>query len=119
MTNVIKIVLQFLNRVLFAFAIRVIYLCPSRDPRFDQMPEMIKRNFLLIAFDDLIPLRPRPDQTHIAPEHIPKLWQFIQPQLTQSAADPRDSRIALARVNIIQGWVAARNHRAEFMDRED
>src|SRR5437588_8918075 len=119
MTNVIKVVLQLLDRVLFTFAIRIIYLCPSRDPRVDQMPEMIKRNFLLIALDDLIPLRARPDQTHIAPEHIPKLWQFIQPQLAQPAADSRDSRIAIARINVIQVRVAARNHRAEFMERED
>src|ERR1700747_3513898 len=119
MTNIIKIVLQFLDRIRVAFAVGIIHLRPAGDSRFHQMPEMIKGNFLLVALDTFIPFRAWPDQTHISLKHVPKLGQLIQPQLTQPSANPRDSWIALARINVVEVWAIARNHRAKFMDGED
>src|SRR3989454_4515935 len=73
MSNVIKIVLQFFDRILIALAVGIIHLRPASDPRFHQVPEMIEWDLLFIAFRAFCPLRARSDQTHLPTEHIPKL----------------------------------------------
>src|SRR5207249_8956786 len=62
------IVLKFLDCVFIAFAVRIIHLRPAGDPRFHQVPEMIKRNYLFVAFGAPGPLRARTDQAHVALE---------------------------------------------------
>ena len=71
MPDVIEIVGQLLHRVFFALAIGIIYLRPSRDPWFNQMPEMIERNFVPVTFRAFHPFRSRPDQAQLAVKHIP------------------------------------------------
>src|SRR2546426_1010847 len=100
MSYVIEIVLKLLDRVFFAVAVGIVDLCPTRDPRLHQMPEMIKRNLLFVALHTLEPLRAWPDQAHVAFEHIPKLRQFVQAELAQQAAEASYPRIVLTRVNI-------------------
>src|SRR6266480_539625 len=99
MTNVIKVVFQLLDRIFVAFAIGIIHLGPAGDPRLDEVPEVIKRNFFLVALGTLCPLRAWPNQAHVAPEHIPKLRQLVEPEFSQPAAQLRYSRVSLARVN--------------------
>src|SRR5690349_5256358 len=61
MSYIIKVVLQLLYRVFFALAVRIIDLCPTGNPRLDQMPKMVKRNLFLITFSDFNPFRPWAD----------------------------------------------------------
>src|SRR5437899_12745254 len=82
MPDIIQVVFQFLDRVLVALAVRIIYLRPPGDPRFDQVPKMIKRDGLLITFGALAPLRTRTNQADVAFEGIPKLRQLIKTQFT-------------------------------------
>src|ERR1700704_6520452 len=100
MPDVIEIVFQFLDRVLFALAVGIVYLRPTSDPRLYQVPKMVKRNFLLITLRAFDPFRARPDQAHVAFEHIPELRQFIESKFAQPSPDARDARIAFARINI-------------------
>ena len=63
---IIEIELEFLDRVLVAFPVRIIDLRPARDPRFHQMPKMIERDLFFVALGTLDPFCARTDQTHVA-----------------------------------------------------
>src|ERR1051326_8998978 len=114
MPDVIEVVLQFLHCVLVAFAVRIIDLRPASDARFDQMPEMIKRDGLLIAFGALAPLRPRPNQANVAPEGIPKLRQLIEAKLPQPSAHRSHAMIVFACVNVIVWFFGPSVHCTEL-----
>ena len=73
MPDIIQIVGQLLHRIPFAFAIGIIYLCPSRNARLHQVPEMIERNLLPVTLRAFHPFRPRPDQAQLAVKHVPQL----------------------------------------------
>src|SRR5713101_8468621 len=98
MADVVEIVLKLLDRVFIALAVRIIHLRPSGNPRFYQVPEMVKRNLFLILFGAPDPLRAWTDQTHVALEDIPKLRQLIEPQFPQPAPSTRHARITFTRV---------------------
>src|SRR5438552_17423736 len=100
MANIIKIVLELFHCVLVALTVRVIYLRPTRDSRFHQVPEMIERNFFLITLGTFYPLRSRTDQAHLAAKHVPKLRQFIQAQLSEPESQSQQTPIVAARINI-------------------
>src|SRR6059058_3685168 len=96
MPDVIEIVFELLDCVPIALAVRIIDLSPASDPRFHQVPEMIKRNRFLISFDAPDPLRAWTDQAHVALEDIPKLGQLVEPQFAQPAPEASDPRVAFA-----------------------
>src|SRR6266566_5318127 len=100
MADVVEIILELLDRVFIALPIRIIHLRPAGDPRFHQVPKMIKRNGLLIAFGALGPFRAWTDQAHVTLEDIPKLGQLIEPQSPQPEPSMRYARIILSRVEI-------------------
>src|SRR5207244_1204973 len=98
MADIVEIVLKLLEHVLVALAVRIIHLRPAGDPRFHQVPEMIKRNLFLISFDAPDPLRAWTDQAHVTLEDIPNLRQLVEPHFPQPAPDTRYTRIIFARV---------------------
>src|ERR1043166_5040950 len=112
MPDVIKVVLQLLHRVGFAVAIGIIHLRPAADSRFHQMTEMIKRDLLFVTLRTARPFRPRPDQTHLAPENVPELRQFIQTQSANPTTNAQKTRIATARVNLL-GFFRSEEHTSE------
>jgi len=119
MADVVEVVLKLLDCVLVALAIRIIHLRPAGDPRFHQLPEMIKWNLFLIPFGALDPLRARADQAHVALEDIPKLRQLIEPQFPQRSSGMRYAGIILPRVKIGRLLVqVAHEHRAELVCRK-
>src|SRR6266481_5419022 len=100
MADVIEVVLKLLDRVLIARAVRIIHLRPSGDPRFHQVPEMIKRNYLFVAFGALSPFRAWADQAHVTLEDIPKLGHLIEAPSPQPVPSARYARIILPRIEI-------------------
>src|SRR5438094_1163632 len=120
MPDVVEIVLKFLDRVFITLAIRIIHLRPSGDPRFHQVPEMIKRNYLLVTFGALSPFRAWADQAHVTLEDIPKLGHLIESQSPQPAPGTGYARIIVARVEIGRLLVqVTHEHRAELVCRKD
>src|SRR6266487_7134654 len=119
MPDVVEIILELLDRVFIALPIRIIHLRPSGDPRFHQVPKMIKRNYLLVAFCALSPFRAWADQAHVTLEDIPELGHLIEPQSPQPTADTRHARITFARVEIgrllSRLILVAHEHRAELI----
>src|SRR5207245_3254443 len=100
MPDVVEIVLQLLDCVLIALAVRVIHLRPPGDPRFHQMPEMIRRYLFLISLGAPDPFRAWTNQAHVALKDIPKLRQLIEPQFPQPAPSTRHAQITFACVEI-------------------
>src|SRR4030095_1046882 len=100
MPDIIEIVFELFDGVPVALSVRIIDLSPAGDPRFYQVPEMIKRDRPLIAFGAFVPSRAWADQAHVALEDVPKLWKLVEPQFAQPTPAARDPRIALPRVNI-------------------
>src|SRR4030095_4993707 len=118
MADVVQIIFQFLDRVLVAFAVRIIYLRPSGDPRLHQVPKMVKRDGLLIALGALAPLGARTNQADVAFEGVPKLRQLIQAKFPQPPPYRGDAMIAFSGVNILHRTIRALPHRAEFKKNE-
>src|SRR6266536_2682560 len=114
MPDIIQVVFQFLDRVLVALAVGIIYLRPPGDPRFDQVPKMIKRDGLLITFGALAPLRTRTNQADVAFEGIPKLRQLIKPKFPQPTPHGRYTTIAFSRVDVFARLIRSLTHRAEL-----
>src|SRR5262249_28991220 len=113
------VVLELLHRVLVALAVGIVYLRPTGDARFDQVPEMIKRDRLLIAFSALAPFRARTNQADVAFERVPKLRQLIQSKFPQPTSHRRNATIAFARVNaFFLSLVRLAVHRSEFEKNE-
>src|SRR5215475_11985554 len=114
MPDIVKIVFQLFYSILVALAVRIIDLGPSGDPWFHQVPKVIERDALLIAFGTLAPLRPRTNQADVAFKSTPKLRQFIEPKFPQPSPYTCHSGISFTRVNIFVGSIPATAHRPEF-----
>src|SRR6266699_1158592 len=114
MADVIEIVLKLLDRVLVALAVRIIHLSPPGDPRFNQVPEMIKWNRLLIALGTLGPFCAWANQTKIAFKDVPKLRQLIEVKFPQPTSNTCNAGIVFTRVNVFILFAATQTHGAEF-----
>src|SRR5437868_1048027 len=81
------------------------------------MTELVRTNFRFKKVDEIWPLRPRPDEAHIAAQNIEHLRDFIEPSFTYKCAYSGNSGISLLRPNgtIFLGVLT---HRAEFEQRE-
>ena len=84
MTHVIQVVLNtFIDgRV----ASPAIHLSPSSDPDFQKMASIVAPHGLHEALNKQGPLRPWPDHTHVSPEHVEELRQFVEAGAPQDAA---------------------------------
>src|SRR6266496_4532479 len=114
MADVIEIVLELLDRVLIALAVRIIHLGPPSDPRFNQVPKMIKRNRLLITFSTLGPFSAWADQTKIPFKDVPKLWELIEAKFPQPTSNRCNTGIIFTRVNVFILFAGTQTHGAEF-----
>src|SRR5882724_8428503 len=123
MPDVVEIVLKLLHRVFITRAVRIIHLRPSGDPRFHQVPEMIKRNYLFVAFGALSPFRAWADQAHVTLEDIPKMGHLIEPQSPQPVPSARYARIILPRIELgrlnRRLFRIAHKHRPELICRKN
>ena len=78
LSDVVKIVLEFLQTVRHAGAEQwTVDLGEAGETRLDQMAHLVKRHFFFKCLNKLRSFRTRADEAHIAPEHIPKLGQFV------------------------------------------
>src|SRR2546430_8236557 len=114
MPDIIQVVFQFLDRVLVALAVGIIYLRPPGDPRFDQVSKMIKRDGLLIAFGALAPLRTWTNQADVPFQRVPKLRQLIESKFPQPTPDRSNAAIAFSRVDVFARLIRSLTHRAEL-----
>src|SRR6266581_3262098 len=76
--DVEEVVLQFLQCVFDACAVRVAHLCPSGQTRPHNTPLSIERNLASQLRDELRSFGARSHETHVALQHVPELWQFIE-----------------------------------------
>src|SRR6185503_7430528 len=81
--DVEQVVLQFLQRVFDAGAVRIPDLCPAGESRPHDVPLTIERDLAGQLRDKLRSLRPWPDQTHVTFEHVPQLRQFVEAAASQ------------------------------------
>src|SRR6266550_2659878 len=114
MADVVEIVLELLDRVLVALAVRIIHLSPPGDSRFNQVPKMIKWNRLLIALGALGPFGAWTNQTKIAFKDVPKLRQLIKVKFPQPMSNTCNTGIVFTRVNVFILFAGTQTHGAEF-----
>src|SRR5580765_2544314 len=93
MLDVVQIVLQLLDRILFAVAVTVTDLRPPRDPWFDGVTQIVIRNILFQSFDEKRPLRPWPYKAHFTLEDVDHLRDLIDPDFSDNGTDARNPRI--------------------------
>src|SRR5690348_6135199 len=82
------------------------------------MPEMIKRDRLLVALGAFAPLGSRTNQANVPLQRVPQLRQFIETKLSQPAAHTCHSAIALARIHVIVYLIPAQAHCPKFHKNE-
>src|SRR5256714_8331448 len=61
-------------------------------------------------------MRARTDDTHLAAQHIPELWNFIDAELPEKSPEWENAIVAAAR--LVRDLFAARPHRAKFENGE-
>jgi hypothetical protein len=59
------------------------------------MPQMVVRNLYTEHVYELGPFRTRTNQTHVSPQHIPQLWNFIHARKTEKLSNPRNTWIII------------------------
>src|SRR5579859_4477624 len=68
-------------------AAQAVDLGPAGDPGFDPVAVLVAGYLAHEALDELGPLRPRPDQAHVAAEHVQQLGELVQGGVAQEAPD--------------------------------
>src|SRR5262245_18312420 len=63
-------------------------LGPSVDACLDLVAQHVLRDAMLELFDEERPLRPRPDDRHVALQHVPELRPLVEVVTSQERADP-------------------------------
>src|SRR5207237_7949457 len=71
------------------------HLGPSRNAGLDAVPRLVVGDGLAEFLDKHRAFRSRTDQAHIAPKHVEKLGQFVQPGLAQKTPQPRPAWVVL------------------------
>ena len=67
---------------------------------------------------ELGPLGPRSDQTHLSSQHVPELWQLVEPAAAEKTADAIDAVVVLAAPDGARRRLGVLAHRAEFVNGE-
>ena len=114
---IVEIVGELLESVFQIRPVGIIHLSPTRDPRADQMTEVVVGDLLIILLHQFDPLCPRSDHAHVSPQHIPKLGQLIQACLPEKTSDACHPAITLSCVAL--ALVAADLHCAELEEGEE
>ena len=87
-------------------------------PGLDLVPQHVLRDAVLELLDEIGTLRPRPDDRHVAAQHVPELRQLVEIEAPQPAPDRRAARVvrrAPRRAGFVLGALV---HRAELVDLE-
>ena len=94
-------------------------LRPAGEAGLHLVAQHVLRNLVLELLDEVRPLGPRPDDRHVAAQHVPELRQLVEVRAAQEAcrAASRADRRSLRphRPGLALGVVV---HRAELDDRE-
>ena len=101
-------------RVVFAVDLRV-----AGQAALDAQAEGKLRYFLRIRLHVLDALGPRPDQRHVALEHVQNLRQLVDAQLADDPPDARDARIARAARDHVPALLRIDDHAPKLDDLED
>ena len=83
------------------------------------MAELVVRDFSGEPFDKFGSLRPRAYKFHVAPEHIPQLWNLIPTGEAQEFAYSCNARIIVTGPSGTAVGFCIGTHRAEFITIED
>src|SRR5215510_7162249 len=84
--DVIEIKAELLCGVLDRRGIGVPHLRPAGDAGLDAVPHAVERDALREICDKARSLWTRPDEAHLAPEHIPQLRQLVDPRAANETA---------------------------------
>src|SRR5258707_1102198 len=95
--DVEKIVLKLRFGLLDAAAVLILHLGPAGNPRTNGIAQGIKGRLTLEHPAEDGTLRTRPHKTHLATQHVHRLWEFVQAQFADDAADPGDALVAVCR----------------------
>src|SRR5712691_6763026 len=68
------------------------YLRPAGDARLHVEPPCLPRR---VALDLIAQRRARPDDAHLATDHVPELWELVERKPAENPARTRDARVAL------------------------
>src|SRR5262249_14982242 len=117
--DVIKIVLQFLNRIFHRRGVTVIDLRPPGQTRLDQMPLGVELNLLAQLLDEERAFGARADETHLAAQNIDELWDLVNAGFADESADAGDARVATLRPLRLAVFFGVLPHRAGLDDLED
>src|SRR3989344_8743818 len=95
--DVVKVKLQLLFGVLNRGAIGVTYLGPPGNTGFHRVTRRVISYPRRQIFDEIRPLWPRPDETHVALENVENLRQLVYPQDSYNLPHSGDSLILFFR----------------------
>ena len=110
--------MQFFLRVLNGRAVRVSHLCPSGHAGLDAVAQGVERDFLRQLIDKERALRPRPDQAHVAAQHIQQLGQFVNAQAPNDLPYACHAVIVCARPTRFAVFFGISPHAAELGNAE-
>ncbi len=85
-------------------------------PRAGRKDALVQR---AVAFDHHDEVGPRPDEAHVAEQHVEQLRQLVEAGGAQPAAGRRDARVALFEVEAVAHRDGVGDHGAELEDAKD
>src|SRR6266446_6774237 len=117
MFDVEEIVLKLRFCLFDATAVLILHLGPAGNSRANRIAQGVKWSFSLEHPAEYCALGTGPDKTHLPPQHIHSLREFVQAQFANDAAHPGDALIAICRPlrTILLGVVI---HGAKLQDLE-
>lgn len=102
--------------VISRFTTETAHLGKAGDARLDECADVIvlhQPRKLIVVLDQV---RARADDAHVAAENIPKLWYFIDAELTKPSAEWINPFVLIPRLT--RGLIVIRSHGAKFVDDE-
>jgi hypothetical protein len=75
---------------------KTVHLRPSCDPRFYRMASVVMRDLVLKAPDQFRAFGPRPNEAHLALEHIPELRYLVDIPLPHKRTDSKPACVVFS-----------------------
>src|SRR5262245_7630034 len=114
--DVVEVVLDaLLDRGVAAPAVD---LRPARHPALHSVAEHVLGDALLELLHEGGPLRPRPDEAHVAQQYVDELGELVEVVLAQEGADWRAARVVGGGEDGAGVLLGVVHHRAELVDLE-
>src|SRR6186713_3058153 len=89
-------------------------LRPAGDAGLDLVAQHVLRDAVLELLDEEGALGPRPDDRHVALEHVPELRQLVEVEAAQPAAHRRRPRVVVAHPHRARRVLGVLVHRADL-----